>query len=103
MPARLKKGDQVQVLSGKDRGKKGKILRVLPGKGKVVVERVNVAKRHQRATQKFQGGIIEKPMPIDDSNVMLVCAKCGEASRVKSGKLADGTRVRMCKSCNQAV
>jgi large subunit ribosomal protein L24 len=103
MPARLKKGDQVMVLSGKDKGKKGKVLRVIPKKAKVVVERVGVAKKHQRRTQKFQGGIIEKPMPVFEAKLMLICPKCGEASRLRMGKLEDGSGVRFCKACDQAV
>jgi len=99
---KLKKGDTVLVLSGKDKGKKGKILKVLVEPGKVTVERVNVAKKHQRPTQKFQGGIIEKPMPIAASRVMLVCPRCSEPTRVAK-KLVQDKNVRVCKNCEEII
>jgi large subunit ribosomal protein L24 len=105
-PARLgvRKGDIVRVLSGKDRGRKGKILRVIPDEGKVVIEGVNVVKKHQRATAKvMQGGIIDQEAPLAASKVMLVCNKCNEPSRVTRKELPNGRRVRACKRCGEVL
>ena len=99
---RLKKGDTVIVLSGKDKGKKGKILNVLTDKDKVTVERVNIAKRHQKPTRTFQGGIIEKAIPLLSSRVMLVCPRCSAPTRV-GVKLAQEKRVRVCKKCEEII
>jgi large subunit ribosomal protein L24 len=94
----IKKNDEVLILSGKDRGKKGKVLRVIPDKMKVMVEGVNMAKKHQRATQKFQGGIIDKPMPVHLSKVQLICPRCSEAVRVKR---IEGRRI--CNKCKEPI
>ena len=103
MSMSIKKGDKVEVLSGKDRGKQGVVLRALPSEGKVVVEGVAVAKKAMKPTQQNQqGGIVPKEMPIDVSNVMLVCPECGKRTRVghEQGEL-DGhrTKLRICKKC----
>jgi len=95
---KIKKGDTVIVLAGKNKGKKGKVLEVFPKDRKLIVERVNVAKRHQRASRDFQGGIIEKALPLCISKVMLVCPRCSEPTRVKR---KEGSRV--CGSCNEVV
>jgi large subunit ribosomal protein L24 len=100
MGSRLKRGDMVMMISGKDKGKKGKILNVFDDG--VVIEKMNVAKKHQRPTKTFQGGIIEKPMAVDPSKVMLVCPKCGEAARVRFDKI-EGRSVRKCVSCKEIV
>jgi large subunit ribosomal protein L24 len=100
MGSRLKRGDTVMVISGKDKGKKGKIMNVFDHG--VIVEKVNVAKKHQKPTKTFQGGIIEKPMPVNPSKIMLVCPKCGEATRVKFDKI-EGKSVRKCVSCSEIV
>jgi large subunit ribosomal protein L24 len=100
MGARLKKGDTVIVISGKYKGKKGKILNVFDSG--VVVEKVNVAKKHQKPTKTFQGGIIEKPAAVNPSKVMLVCPKCGEATRIRFDKI-EGRSVRKCASCKESV
>ena len=100
MANRLKKGDTVMVLSGKDKGKKGKVLSVFDDG--VVVEKVNVAKKHQKATKAFQGGIIEKPMAVNPSRLMLVCQKCGKPTRVKFEKL-EGKTIRKCVKCKEIV
>ena len=94
----IKKGDTVIVLSGKDKGKKGKVLEVFPKDRTLIAERMNVAKRHQRPTRNFQGGIIEKAKPIYLSKVMLVCPRCSEPSRVRR---KDGARI--CGSCEEVV
>ncbi|HHY92512.1 MAG TPA: 50S ribosomal protein L24 [Firmicutes bacterium] len=100
----VKKGDTVMVIAGKDRGKKGKILRVFPAEGRVLVEGLNMVKRHTRPTQKVQqGGIISKEAPLDASNVQLVCASCGKPARTGTKILSDGRRVRFCKSCGEVV
>lgn len=100
MAMRLKKGDTVIVISGRDKGTKGKIIKVYD-RG-VVVEKVNIAHKHQRPTKNFQGGIIEKPMPLNPSKVMLVCPKCNEATRVKFGMVED-RRSRKCVSCGEII
>lgn len=99
---KIKKDDTVLVISGDDRGKKGKVLEVWPDDNKVVVERVNVVKKHQKATQKFQGGIIEKPMAFSLTNVMFVCPKCSEPTRL-SRKQVGEKRLRACAKCSEIV
>jgi large subunit ribosomal protein L24 len=97
---KIKKGDKVKVLTGKDRGKTGNVTRVLPAAGKVIVDGVNVAKKHQKATRAtMQGGIIDKDMPLPVANVMLVCVSCGKPTRVGYKIDGDGTKVRVCKKC----
>jgi large subunit ribosomal protein L24 len=97
---KIKKGDRVKVLTGKDRGKDGEVTRVLPEKGKVIVDGVNVVKKHQRATKAtMQGGIIDKDMPIPVANVALLCQSCGKPTRVGYKIDTDGTKVRVCKKC----
>ncbi len=100
----IKRNDTVEVIAGKEKGKRGKVLIVLPAKQRVIVERVNFIKRHQRPTQKVrQGGIIEREGSLHVSNVMLVCGKCNKATRIAVQTLADGRRVRACKKCNEIV
>ena len=98
---KLRKGDQVQVIAGKDLGKTGEITRVIVNADKVIVDGVNVAKRHQRASKAtMQGGIIDKDMPIHVSNVAIVCTSCGKHSRI--GYRMDGdTKVRVCRKCGK--
>ena len=96
----VKKGDQVEVLSGKDKGARGEVLRALPSEGKVVVEGVAIVKRHTKPNQlNQQGGIVEKPAAIDVSNGALVCPSCGKATRVGHEVNAEGKKVRVCKKC----
>ena len=98
MAMKIKKGDRVVVLKGKDRGKEGNVMRVLPTEGKVIVDGANVAKKHQKPTKStMQGGIIDKDMPIDASNVAIVSPKDGKATRVGYKIEDDGTKVRICK------
>ncbi len=101
--AKIKRDDLVLVIAGKDKGRRGKVLRVFPRRGRVMVEKVNVVKRHQRPTQTIQGGIIEKEAPIHLSNVMLICPKCGEPTRVGFKFLQDGRKVRSCKKCGEII
>ena len=97
---KLRKGDRVRVLQGKDRGKQGSVTRVLPREGKVIVDGVNVAKKHQRATKAtMQGGIIDKDMPLHASNVAIVCSTCGPT---RIGYRFEGVdKIRVCKKCGK--
>lgn len=100
----VKKGDRVHILSGKDKDKTGKVLEVLPRSGKVIVEGVNIVKKHQRPTRDNpQGGIIEKEAPIYSAKVMLVCPRCKKPTRVGHKFLADGQKVRFCKKCGEVA
>ena len=100
----VRKGDTVVVIAGKERGKRGKVLRVIPEKGRVIVERINMIKKHQRPTQKLrQGGIIEREGPLALSNVLLVCARCDKPARTGIKLLADGRKVRTCKRCGESI
>ena len=97
---KLKKGDRVRVLTGKDRGKEGEVMRALPQSDKVIVDGVNIAKKHQRATRQMQqGGIIDKDMPIPAANVALICPSCKAATRVGYRFDNDGNKVRICRKC----
>jgi large subunit ribosomal protein L24 len=100
---KLRKGDRVIVLSGKDIGKEGEITRVIPERRMAIVDGVNVARKHQRATRStMQGGIIDKDMPISISNLALLCSTCGQ-TRVGYRFDDDGTKVRVCKKCGKDV
>ena len=98
----VKKNDQVLVTTGKDRGAKGRVLRVLASEGKAVVERVNMIKRHTRPNPNkgIQGGILEREAPIQVSNLKVICPECGKPSRMGRKRLDDGRGVRVCKSCD---
>ena len=104
MSGRVRSGDTVMVLAGKERGKRGKVLRVLPDKDRVLVEKVNMIKKHQRPTQKLrQGGIIEREGSIHLSNVLLVCGRCDRPVRTGIKLLADGRKQRVCKRCGESI
>ena len=101
---RLRKGDLVIVLKGKDKGKKGNVLRIFPEKEKVIVERVNFSKRHSRPTQNNpQGGILEREAPIHVSNLALFCAKCNSPRRFRTLVLEDGKKTRVCIKCGETL
>jgi len=101
---RIRKGDNVRVISGNDRGKEGKVLKVFPATGKIIVEKVNMIKRHTRATKDLpQGGIIEKEGPINVSNVMLVCPTTGKPTRIGKDVLSDGSRARVSKKSGEMI
>lgn len=101
---RIKKGDRVRVISGKDKGKEGKILVNMPSEGKVIVEGVNVASRHAKPTQANpQGGIIKKENPIYACKVMLVCPNTGKPTRVGHAFLEDGRKVRVAKVSGEII
>lgn len=102
--AKIKKNDTVMVLTGKDRGKSGKVLTVFPKRGRVLVQGINFVKKHARRTREDQqGGIIQKESSIDISNLMVVCQKCGKATRIGFTKLSDGTKTRICKKCKELI
>ncbi len=99
----VKKGDTVVVLSGKDKGKQGKIITAMPSKGQVVVEDVNKVKRHTKPSMKApQGGILDKEMPLNACKVQLICPACNKATRI-GHKVVDGKNVRVCKKCGEVV
>lgn len=100
----IKKNDKVVVLAGKEKGKIGTVLKVDAEKGRAIVEKINMVKRHTRPGGKSaQGGIIEKEASIHLSNLMLVCNKCAEPSRTGKRVLEDGSKVRVCKKCGELL
>ena len=100
----IAKSDTVKVISGNHKGKVGKVLKVFPKTNRIIVEKVNMCKRHTRPrSQTEQGGIVEKEAPIHVSNVMLVCPKCSQPSRTGVARLSDGRKVRVCRSCNEML
>jgi large subunit ribosomal protein L24 len=101
---RLKKNDLVEVTAGKEKGKTGKILRVLREKNQVVVEKVNMIKRHTRPSPTTgQGGILEKEGPLSVAKVMLVCPKCATATRFRLTRTAEGKKARVCRKCKELI
>lgn len=104
MGFRVKKGDTAIVLSGKNKGKSGRVLSVSPLKERVIIEGLNIVKRHMKPSKRYkQGGIIEKEAPIHISNVMLVCLKCSKPTRIGSVVLDNGKKVRRCKKCSEII
>jgi large subunit ribosomal protein L24 len=100
----IRKSDSVMVIAGKERGKTGKVLRVLPGKNAVIIERISIVKRHTKPRGPQQaGGIIEKEAAINVSNVMMMCDKCNAPVRIGHKELADGKKIRICRRCNEAL
>lgn len=100
----LKKDDKVKITAGKDNGKIGKILKIDRKKRRIMVENVNVMKRHTRpSAQNRQGGILETEAPLNWSNAMLVCSKCLKPVRIKMQRLEDGKKVRVCPKCNEQI
>jgi large subunit ribosomal protein L24 len=99
---KVKKNDQVLVTTGKDRGARGRVLKVFASSGKAVVERVNMIKRHTRPNPNkgIQGGILEREAPIQIANLRVICPECGKPSRLGRRRLDDGRGVRVCKSCD---
>ncbi|MDD5005547.1 MAG: 50S ribosomal protein L24 [Candidatus Omnitrophica bacterium] len=101
---KIKKNDTVAVITGKDRGKKGRVIAVFTDANRALVEGVNFAKKHMRKTQQNQqGGIAQKEMPIHLSNLMLVCKRCNKPVRVGFSVLKDGSKTRACKSCGELI
>lgn len=104
MKAKIKKNDMVMVIAGKDKGKSGRVIAVYPQKQKVLVEKINMIKRHTRPRgQVHKGGILEKESPLHISNVMILCEKCDRPVRVRRLQLQDGSRVRVCHRCGESL
>lgn len=100
---KIKKGDTVLIISGKDRAKKGKVLEVFPKEGKILVEGINLRKKHQRSKRTGEKGqIVEMPTPLDISNAKLICSKCNKATRV-GYKIVENKKFRICKKCEQVI
>ena len=100
----IRKNDSVMVISGKERGKTGKVLRVNPKEDAVIIERINVVKRHTKPRGPQQaGGIVEKEASIPASNIMIMCDKCNAPVRIGKKILADGNKVRVCRRCGEAL
>ena len=105
MAAKIKKGDTVVVLSGRDKGKEGEVLTVLPKENRATVQGVNMVKRHTRPNpqRNIKGGIVEKEGSLHASNVQIVCPECGAPTRIGHQLLGDGRKVRVCRKCDGAV
>src|SRR5574340_573624 len=99
----VKKGDMVKVIAGREKGKTGKILKTVADKDRVVVEKINLVKRHRKPDAKGKGGIVEKEAPLHVSNVMYLCSKCDAGVRVGYRVLDDGKKVRVCKTCKEIL
>lgn len=101
----IKRNDQVKVASGKDRGKEGRVLRVMPTRQRAIVENINVVKKHVRPNpqRNIKGGLVDHEMPIHLSNLRVVCPECGQATRVGYQRLSDGSKVRVCKRCEGTI
>ncbi|AEJ38536.1 ribosomal protein L24 [Sulfobacillus acidophilus TPY] len=100
----VKKGDLVKILAGRDKGKQGHIIRAIPKENRVVVEKVNLVKRHQRPSPAYpEGGIITKEAPIHVSNVMIICSSCKKPTRIAHKFLDNGKKVRACKHCGASL
>ncbi len=101
---KIRRGDIVQAMKGKDKGKKGKVLSILVAEKKAIVEGINRVKKHKRRTQQDQqGGIVSIETPISISNLMLVCKSCNSAVKIGITTLKDGTKTRFCKACKEPV
>lgn len=100
----IKKDDKVKVITGKDKGKIGKVLKVIRKKDRILIEHINIVKRHSKPSAKNrQGGILETESPIHWSNVMLMCNKCMTPIRIKMQRLDDGKKIRVCRKCNEII
>jgi large subunit ribosomal protein L24 len=101
----IRRNDNVVVTTGKDRGKRGRVLRVVPEKNRVVVEGVNIIKRHTKANpqRNIKGGVVEREAAVHASNVQLVCPECGKPTRIGRRLLTDGRKVRFCRKCEGVV
>jgi large subunit ribosomal protein L24 len=101
--ARIRKDDTVMIIAGRERGKTGKVLRLLPKTERVVVERINLVKRHTKPRGTQQGGIIEKEAPLHISNVQPVCGRCDKPTRIGTRRLENGDGVRVCRRCGEQM
>ena len=100
---RVRKNDMVMVIAGRERGKTGKVLRLLPKADRVVIERINLVKRHTKPRGTQTGGILEKEAPLHLSNVQPVCSRCDKPARVGTKRLHDGRGVRVCRRCGEQM
>ena len=104
MRARIKKNDTAMVIAGRERGKTGKVLRVIGEKNRIVIERLNMVKRHKKGTGvQNPGGVVEKEASIDLSNVMIMCDRCNAPARMGGKRLDDGSSARVCRRCGEAI
>ncbi len=102
--SKVKKNDTVKILTGRDRGKTGKIITVFPKTNRALVQGLNMVKKHARKTREDQqGGIIQKESPVAMSNLMVMCQKCGKPTRIGFSVLSDGTKTRICKKCKELI
>ena len=100
----IRKGDTIVVISGKDKGKTGKVISILTGKGRVIVTGINYVKKHEKPSRRNEkGGIVEKESSINLSNIMLLCSKCNKGVRIKKSLLNDGKEVRRCVKCGEEI
>lgn len=100
----IKKNDTVKVIAGKEKGKTGRVIAVYPSKDSLLVEKVNIIKKHLKPNRQYtQGGIIEKEAPLHISNVMLVCPKCNKPTRIGNSILQDGRKLRTCSKCREVI
>jgi large subunit ribosomal protein L24 len=100
----IKKNDSVLVISGKEKGKRGRVITVHPSKDSLLVEKINVIKKHMKPSRKYtQGGIIEKEAPLHISNVMMICPKCNKPTRIGNSALQGGKKARVCKKCREVM
>jgi large subunit ribosomal protein L24 len=100
----IRKDDKVKVIAGKDKGKIGKVLRLKRKNSRLIIENINMMKKHARPSAKHrQGGIIESESPIHSSNVMLMCSKCVTPVRIKMKRFEDGKKIRVCRKCNEII
>ncbi len=102
---KIKKNDQVVVLAGRDRGARGRVLRVYPNQGTAIVERINLVKKHTRPNpqRQVQGGVLEREAPIQLAKLMVICSECGAPTRLGRRRLEDGRGVRVCKKCDATL
>ena len=102
---RIRKNDQVVVIAGRDRGKRGKVLRVFPSRNRVIVERINMIMRHTRPNpqRNIKGGLVEREASIEVSNLMIVCGECDRPTRLRHKRLNDGRKVRICHQCEGVI
>lgn len=101
----IRKNDNVVVITGRDRGKRGRVLQLVPAKNRLIVEGVNIVKRHTRPNprQNVKGGIVEREAPLHASNVQIICPECGAPTRIGKRLLGDGRKVRICRKCDGVV
>ncbi|HTG01838.1 MAG TPA: 50S ribosomal protein L24 [Nitrospirota bacterium] len=100
----IKKNDNVLVIAGKEKGKRGRVIAVYPSTNRLLIEKLNMIKRHTKPNQQLrQGGIVEKESPISASNVQLICAKCDKPTFASRAEQGDGTRSRVCRNCNEII